>query len=1347
MNFKGKSMKRYIFILLLALAAFPLYSAPYEDSLFQKYSSFEGRHFFIGFMQNEIEIDYYTGLELQIYVAARDTANLQIIVPGITKVVQIKLLPDSIIRIDIPEHVEVRVSEQAVSSLVEIISDNPVTVYAFNSQRVTSDSYAIIPVSHWGNEYITVNYPNDQYDIPQEVSGADSAYFLAPRSNEFMIMAALDSTVVDFTPKAITMGGKQIGRNYQVILDKGECYLVKSLNSQRGTNDLTGTVVRSNKPIGVLSGHVRTAVPLFLRNPFDSKNHLAEMLFPTEAWGRNFITAPFRINQEGDLFRIVALKDNTIVTYSTLNDYKTINLARQGDFAEISGVWDAAEWQSNNPIQLAQYMMHTGSGYDIASYDPCMVIVPPTEQFVSKILFQTPGNSPYNPQQFYNHWVTIIAEYNALSSLKLDKKLVKSFTTILVQNVIGTNYHWCNINLGYGKHELVADSGRFAGVLFGNGRADAYAMVLGASLTNPFKKDEIPPKHNYTEACGIIDGEIVEFKDENSTGIDFVAVITDSTYNYKWTIDKVTDTSTVIKFHAEPINLFEKGRYVLEYRDRNGNGRRFRLEFRPLSFQIPKSISFKDVLWDGEQCKSIKIVNTSNDTTLRIKAIFSGDPRITITTIPVLPATIPANSELICNVCFKPNGDAKPLKDSLQVNIDCERFMKIMLDGNVLAPSLETSDIDYGEVKLGETKCDTVYIINKGNLAVVITRLDLEQMYGIFVPDTNGRLPYNIKPGDTLKIYTCFTPEDTIEYRTNASLQNSRNIANNISLRGVGITPVVDSITVDWGRRRLGTVNDSTVYFYNRGSADALLTFKEFTSSSHTSDYVNIATLTDLSVDVKKRNSAELKFQFLPSDTLPYHRRSLVSVNSKVHDDVSISLFGQGTIPQIRTFDVDIDTIVIFTDFDTTADVVESYGNERLSIDSIYYLSGDKASFNVDYSTLSGIKLQVGKFFRLPLRFSPTRIGKHTLVLGVMNDALPSYQRKVDTIVITAYAKPADTTKYELSSFGPDSILVCNSGVYTVVLENKGNTLLNIQNIELVPTNIEATIITPYNLPHKLKADSSIILDIEVYSESGEDGSFTINYQINDTLSPSIETPVHFRFDKITVNKPPLIYGFPGDTVTVYISGQVPNAIETDTKVHGKIGIYNESFYLLRSDIGMNFSNSDTSFTSELIVVQKSDDLEFETVNSIRIGEVINWNLTMQFLALMTSKKNAECGLKIWTDKCYQPGENITQAEVGEVCVSNIRLVKRITGQTFLSISPNPASDMVKAEVHAANDMICSIVIYDALGKIYMNYENLNLKKGIHSFIFEIGAITNGMYIMALKTNNEQINKMFIITK
>jgi hypothetical protein len=1340
-------MKRFLFVLLIAIVAFPLYSSPYEDSLFQKYSSYEGRHFFIGFMQNEIEIDYYTGLELQIFVAARDTANLQIIVPGITKTVQIKLLPDSVVRIDIPEYVEVRVSEQAVSSLVEIISDNPVTVYAFNSQRVTSDSYSIIPVSHWGKEYITVNYPNDQYDIPQEVSGADSAYFLSPRSNEFMIMAAFDSTVIDFTPKAITIEGKQIGRNYQIILDKGECYLVKSLNSQRGTNDLTGTVVRSNKPIGVISGHVRTAVPLNLRNPFDSKNHLAEMLFPTEAWGRNFITAPFGLNQEGDLFRVVALKDNTIITFRTIDDYQSINLARQGDFAEIRGVWDAAEWQSNNPVQLVQYMMHTGSAYDVNSYDPCMVVIPPTEQFVSKILFQTPGNSPYNPQQYYNHWAIVISEQKAITSLKLDNKLLKSFTKLLVQNVIGTNYYWCTVNLGFGKHELEADSGRFAGVLYGNGRADAYAMVLGASLTNPFKNDEIPPKHNYTEACGIIDGEIIEYRDENSTGIDFVAVITDSTYNYKWTIDKVTDTSNVIKFHAEPISLFEKGRFVLEYRDKNGNGRRFRLEFKPLSFQIPKSLSFKDVLWDGEQCKSIKIVNTSNDTTLRIKAIFSGDPRVSVTTIPVLPATIPPNSELICNVCFKPNGDASPLKDSLQVNIDCERFIKIQLDGNVLAPSLETSDIDYGEVKLGETKCDTIYIVNKGNLAVVITRFDLQKLYGIFVPDTNGRLPYNIKPGDTLKIYTCFTPDDTIEYKANASLQNSRNIVNNISLRGGGITPVIDSIIVDWGKRRIGTVNDSTLYFYNRGSAAAQLTFKEFTSYSHTNDYVNIANLTGLSAQVKKRDSAELELQFLTSDTLPYHRKSLIAVDSKVHADVPVSLYGQGTIPQIRTFNIDIDTIVIFTDFDTTANVIESYGNERLAIDSVYYLSGDIASFSIDYTSLKGIKLSTGNYFRLPVRFSPLRIGKHTLVLGVMNDAMPSYQRKVDTIVITGYAKPADTTKYELSSYGPDSILVCNSGIYTVVLENKGNTLLNIQTIELTPTKIQAQIITPYTLPYRLKADSSLILEVEVYSESGEDGSFKINYLMNDTINPTIDASVYFNFNNITVNQTPLIYGFPGDTVDVHISGHIPNSIQTETKVYGKINIYNESFNLLSTDVVMNFSNSDTSFTEDLIVTQKGDALEFETVNSIGIGDELNWNLTFQFLALMTSKRSQECGLKVWTDICYEPGESTTQAEVGEVCVSNIRLVKRITDQTFLNISPNPASDKAEAEVYAANDMVCSIVIYDALGKIYLNYENLNLKKGIHSFIFEFGAITNGMYIMALKTENEQINKIFIITK
>jgi len=69
-----------------------------------------------------------------------------------------------------------------------------------------------------------------------------------------------------------------------VILNAGECYLVQgSPDTLIGSNDLSGTLIKSNNPIGVLSGHVRTAILQNLEEPADTKDHFIEMLPPTRA--------------------------------------------------------------------------------------------------------------------------------------------------------------------------------------------------------------------------------------------------------------------------------------------------------------------------------------------------------------------------------------------------------------------------------------------------------------------------------------------------------------------------------------------------------------------------------------------------------------------------------------------------------------------------------------------------------------------------------------------------------------------------------------------------------------------------------------------------------------------------------------------------------------------------------------------------------------------------------------------------------------------------------------------------------------------------------------------------------
>jgi hypothetical protein len=183
--------------------------------------------------------------------------------------------------------------------------------------------------------------PNDYYTPPSGKTNADLDPFeLANRPGMFMVIAQENGTYVEINTSAPTEKDRVPKSSFFVTLNRGETYLVKSKPTPgiNGTNDLTGSLVKSNKPVAVLSGHSRTASPqVQFSKDDDSKNHLIEMLPPITTWGKEYYTAPFggTANILGSMYKIVAKEANTVVTASTRNGGVTsYTLVNAGDFVE-----------------------------------------------------------------------------------------------------------------------------------------------------------------------------------------------------------------------------------------------------------------------------------------------------------------------------------------------------------------------------------------------------------------------------------------------------------------------------------------------------------------------------------------------------------------------------------------------------------------------------------------------------------------------------------------------------------------------------------------------------------------------------------------------------------------------------------------------------------------------------------------------------------------------------------------------------------------------------------------------------------------------------------------------------
>eukprot|EP00058_Branchiostoma_floridae_P010576 XP_002596064.1 hypothetical protein BRAFLDRAFT_118065 [Branchiostoma floridae] len=266
------------------------------------------------------------------------------------------------------EAVELRGSIKSDKS-VHVESDVEIVVYGVFAQWASSDAYLALPTDVLGTEYYvpcTAVYRNFQqsgvrFDVP----------------SEFGVVGVHDGTTVTIVPsQAVTFDRQNYaaGQAFSVDLDQFETLQVQT------PEDLTGSKITATQPVAVLSGNMFASVG----SDRGTGDYVVEMIPPVDTWGKEFVTVPLTKHTVGDIFRVIAARDNTQVNITNENT-KTLNAA---EFSELDVPSDEYRHvTSNEPILLVQYSK-TGS-IDQTETDPFMMVIPPVTQFDTEYTFAT----------------------------------------------------------------------------------------------------------------------------------------------------------------------------------------------------------------------------------------------------------------------------------------------------------------------------------------------------------------------------------------------------------------------------------------------------------------------------------------------------------------------------------------------------------------------------------------------------------------------------------------------------------------------------------------------------------------------------------------------------------------------------------------------------------------------------------------------------------------------------------------------------------------------------------------------------------------------------------------------
>jgi hypothetical protein len=290
-----------------------------------------------------------------------------------------------------------RVSRLVAGGAYHVTTTLPVTAYQFNPlQHVaagmfsfTNDASLLLPSASLGEEYVGVAWPS--------FSGAPGFLAIAGTEDDTEVQV-LASAAISASPEG-DVPALEAGQTHTATIGRGDVLVLASVFDHLGSygHDVTGTHVRSSKPIAVFGGHACTFIPA--TSP--ACDHLEEQIFPLETWGQSAMAATTEPLAPGqpNFFRIVSGTDgNTIALEPPLREPLTLD---RGEFVDVE-LEGALRVEATGRVMLAQYMV-SGTYGEVPSMlgDPAFGQAVPEEQFRTSYIFLV-------PHTYTRNWVTVL---------------------------------------------------------------------------------------------------------------------------------------------------------------------------------------------------------------------------------------------------------------------------------------------------------------------------------------------------------------------------------------------------------------------------------------------------------------------------------------------------------------------------------------------------------------------------------------------------------------------------------------------------------------------------------------------------------------------------------------------------------------------------------------------------------------------------------------------------------------------------------------------------------------------------------------------------------------------------
>ena len=328
---------------------------------------------------------------------------------------------------------------------IEVTSAEPISVQGLSVIRGSTGAYLGLPLAALGTDYRVLAYPNEKWHYYASSSGTMAA-----------IVATEDATHVTVLPTADTVAGPDLpqggkrGVPFSITLDRLQTFqIVSRSGSPTVFEDLSGTRITSDKPIGVYGGHTCATIAGV------ACDNVVEMLPPVSHWGSHFVSAPLiRTHLKPDALRVLASEDGTELR---INGVLVATLSAGEVHQHTLGSEQLHDITTSAPALAAQLAASPDFGLNATGDgDPLMMLLPPVTQAMNGYVVSTapdtvlPSSGADQLVYTFSNHVNIVSLAQDAGSIRVDGNPV---TANWLMSPVG-EYAGTSVSVAPGMHTV-----------------------------------------------------------------------------------------------------------------------------------------------------------------------------------------------------------------------------------------------------------------------------------------------------------------------------------------------------------------------------------------------------------------------------------------------------------------------------------------------------------------------------------------------------------------------------------------------------------------------------------------------------------------------------------------------------------------------------------------------------------------------------------------------------------------------------------------------------------------------------------------------------------------------------